>query len=85
MPVLTRFVAKCLNAKAMDTDPDPATWAAANYWTLKRYLRYDAARLLMGWNDYKTSHLDELELALETLETQSKAGLAPKTAALFLR
>jgi hypothetical protein len=79
MPLLRSIISEIAKA----TGTDQASWLAQNYWTMKRYLRFDTARLLMGWDDFKTSHLDELELAIETLESRMKGNLTPKTAALF--
>ena len=61
----------------------PATWIETNYWKFKRVLGFSNARLIMGWDDYKLSRLDELDLAIETLEKRAMAGLTPKNAVLF--
>jgi hypothetical protein len=61
----------------------PAVWIETNYWKFKRVLGFSNARLIMGWDDYKLSRLDELDLAIETLEKRVMAGLTPKNAALF--
>jgi hypothetical protein len=61
----------------------PATWIETNYWKFKRILGFSNARLIMGWDDYKLSRLDELDLAIETLEKRAMAGLTPKNAVLF--
>jgi hypothetical protein len=61
----------------------PAAWIETNYWKFKRVLGFSNARLIMGWDDYKLSRLDELALAIETLEKRVMAGLTPKNAALF--
>lgn len=61
----------------------PATWVEANYWKFKRVLGFSNARLIMGWDDYKLSRLDELDLAIESLHKRAMAGLTPKNAVLF--
>jgi tetratricopeptide (TPR) repeat protein len=61
----------------------PAVWIETNYWKFKRVLGFSNARLIMGWDDYKLSRLDELDLAIETLEKRSIVGLTPKNAVLF--
>jgi tetratricopeptide (TPR) repeat protein len=61
----------------------PAVWIETNYWKFKRVLGFSIARLIMGWDDYKLSRLDELDQAIETLEKRSIVGLTPKNAVLF--
>jgi hypothetical protein len=78
-PLLRSVIAQ--TAKTLGTTP--AAWVESNYWKLKRILGFSTARLIMGWDDYKISRLDELNLAIETLEKRSTAGLTPKNAVLF--
>lgn len=79
-PLLRSIIGE--TAKTLGTTP--AAWIETNYWKLKRVLGFSTARLIMGWDDYKLSRLDELDLAIETLEKRSTAGLTPKNAVLFL-
>jgi hypothetical protein len=60
-----------------------SVWIETNYWKFKRILGFSNARLIMGWDDYKLSRLDELNLAIDTVEKRSATGLTPKNAALF--
>lgn len=62
----------------------PKAWVEINYWKLRRLLGFSTARLIMGWDDARTSRLDELELALENLEDRSSSGLTPKHSVLFV-
>lgn len=61
----------------------PKAWVETNYWKFRRLLGFSTARLIMGWDDSRTSRLDELELALENLEERSSSGLTPKHSVLF--
>ena len=61
----------------------PKVWVEINYWKLRRLLGFSTARLIMGWDDARTSRLDELELALENLDERSSSGLTPKHSVLF--
>lgn len=79
-PLLRSIIGE--TAKTLGTSP--VAWIETTYWKLKRILGFAIARSVMGWDDYKLSRLDELELAIETLERRSDAGLTPKNAALFL-
>jgi len=62
----------------------PATWAETKYFKLKRSIGFRNARALMFWNDPQTSHLDELELALEVFEMRVESGLKPKNEVMWL-
>lgn len=61
----------------------PVAWTENNYWKFKRVLGFSNARLIMGWDNYKLSRLDELDLAIETIEKRAISGLTPKNAVLF--
>ena len=56
----------------------PETWVESKYWNLKRQLGFYAARSLMRWQDAKTAHLDELQLAIRLFEMRISRGLTPK-------
>jgi tetratricopeptide (TPR) repeat protein len=78
-PLLRSVIAE--TSKLLGTTP--AAWTELNYWRLKRVLGFSVARLIMGWDDYRLSRLDELDLAIETLEKRANAGLTAKNAVLF--
>jgi hypothetical protein len=59
-------------------------WLESRYWELRRHLGGDHARTLMGWNDPKINHLDELNFALEVVEGRAAAGLLPEIDAIRL-
>jgi len=78
-PLLRSIISE--TAKAVGSSP--ADWVTTNYWRLRRVLGFSNARLIMGWDDQKTSRLDELELALRVMDERSRSGLTPKTDVLL--
>ena len=78
-PLLRSIIGE--TAKSVGSSPND--WVATNYWKLRRVLGFSTARLIMGWDDHKTSRLDELELALEVMEDRSASGLKPKNDVLL--
>lgn len=62
----------------------PMMWLEQNYWRIKPLLGFAHTRLLMWWNDPNTSHLDELQFALEVFEDRRRKGLQAKNATLRL-
>jgi len=57
---------------------DENIWRESNYWALKRLIGPTMTSRLMWWQDPKTRHLEELELALRQLDESSSSGLMPK-------
>jgi hypothetical protein len=57
----------------------PVTWLEQNYWRIKNFLGFSHTRLLMWWNDPDTSHLDELQFALDIFEDRLGKGLEAKS------
>ena len=58
-------------------------WQYSRYWCLKRSLGIRYSRLLMWWNDQRTSELFELQLAIEQLTEARAAGQRPKVGILW--
>lgn len=58
-------------------------WQYTRYWWLKRSLGVRYSRLLMWWNDQRTSELFELQLAIEQLTEAMAAGQRPKVGILW--
>jgi len=52
-------------------------WSEQHYWHLKNVLKFGPLRWLMKWSQVDSVFLDELELALKTLEHRSATGLQP--------
>jgi hypothetical protein len=77
------FLRSIIVEMAVLTGTTPRPWAVINYWRFRRLLGFSTARLIMGWNDSRTSRLDELELAIENLYERASAGLTPKHSVLF--
>ena len=53
-------------------------WQYSRYWLLKKSLGIRYSRLIMWWNDQRTSDLYELQLAIEQFTERKAAGLRPK-------
>jgi hypothetical protein len=53
-------------------------WLEHRYWSLKRRLGRHFTRLLMWWNDAKTSQAHEFQLAMKQFEQRRELGLKPK-------
>ena len=64
-----------INDVAAFSGKSSTEWMESRYWQLKRILGFKHARLLLWWNDPKTSHLDELQLALEEIDSRRALGL----------
>jgi tetratricopeptide (TPR) repeat protein len=80
LPLLRSIIGETAKAAGVT----PAVWLESNYFALRRELGFSTARLIMGWDDYKTSRLDELELAVEILEKRAVGGLTPKHGVLHI-
>jgi len=57
-------------------------WIHAKYWGIKRYVGFHYARLLMRWNDPKTSQKEELLFAINEMRQCAREGIATKNAPL---
>lgn len=77
-----RIVRNITDEVARIVGVSPMQWIESKYWTLKHRIGFTDASRLMWWNDPKTSHLDELELAMQVFERRRARGLAPKNAVL---
>ena len=63
-------------------DNHSAIWAEKHYWNLKERLTWLELCQLMMWRDNDSLYLDELQLALGTVQTRQKQGLGPHLASL---
>jgi hypothetical protein len=73
-----RILRAIVNDNARGVGMDPTSWMHSRYWNVKRALGFDYARLLMWWNDPKTCHLDELQLAIQEFKERRTSGLKAK-------
>jgi hypothetical protein len=58
-------------------------WQYSRYWSLKQSLGIRYSRLLMWWNDQRTSDLFELQLAIEQLLESKTVGHRPNVGILW--
>lgn len=58
-------------------------WHKARYWALKKKLGIRYSRLIMRWNDERTSDLFELQFAVEEFTERKTAGLRPRNDVLW--
>ena len=63
---------------------EPSVWTESKYWTLKRHLGLSNVQTLMWWDDPTTSHLEELDFALNVFDERREANLTSKNAVLRL-
>jgi len=78
MTILRKIVRDVSNLVGMsETD-----WISSNYWNIKGYVGFHHARLLMKWNDPKTSQKEELLLAVSEMRKCVKKGILTKNAPL---
>jgi hypothetical protein len=74
LPIL-RGIVKELYIQAGLVESD---WLYSKYWIIKRYLGVRYSRLLMWWNDKRTSDVFELQLAINQFTERKEAGLKPR-------
>lgn len=84
MPGRLRVLRGTSHDCARHVGQSPVDWLDANYWKIKAALGFKHARLLMWWNDPNTSHLDELQYALDVFEKRLSDGLQAKNITLRL-
>jgi hypothetical protein len=70
---------RALRAIASDlaalTSEQPDKWIASRYWTLKKYVGFHYARLLMWWRNPESTQQNELGLAIRNLESYHLHGI----------
>ena len=69
-----RILRKIADENASIAGVKQAAWIAKNYWILKRHVGFHYARLLMWWNNPKTTQQQELQLAIKQFQDLEKRG-----------